>query len=940
MLSMSLTLTSIENALAVTRSQSHMKIAERAEKNPSEKTSNKITEIKPNVKEISKKSASSEKSKKTIAEKKSSEELKPLTIETAATISNKLPDYFSRWLKGDKSTSTLTYKDILKLINERDITGQEAAVLGAIITYINGLSDPNSSKLTLSQLQNLFNSDTGSIYSWYYNTAITNLNSERTLPESQKLFGSNGINSNTQIIQNGLGDCFALSSINGMLNHPDGPQKLQDMITSISGHPDEYYVKFPGYDKPILVVYTPTKEAMYSELVDGGRWLAIMSDAIARARRDNPESGIFVGGYQTFILHLLTGKDYRNEALSPFSPQQVEMLKNLNDTQLTALENLLTGSTTKLLTNQLQNLSSLTTSQLQAALTKDQLKEFQKLTSEQLAMIQSLTAAQWDEVTTLIYSNKGNINRDLLEKSLKANRSNSDISDQLNQALNVDNPPHIIGIETTEHDLTIIGYDPSTGMLTIKNPWGDSGWYNPVTGGGPDKNMPKNGSSPPWYNMTNGVFTASLSNLVASNFVTITIPIRHDDSSKATKTASENSTTQVASKSWDQQVSTTSNLVIPKNIQESAKHLTTTIQDNWSTWTNGQDTLTITRIGQLISDPSTTGKEAAALGALVDYFYKLNRSVTSLSEANSVDAFTLPQLQAALSDLSGHNRVNEVFADDYRLALIQIKDDTTKDGFSLFGKKNPPQFGENIQWNVCDCYFVSAVNALLKQDPNKIVQMIKQTGPDTFEVYFPGYKDGKTPVTITLTQGDIAMFSHTRDGGVYLAVLGRATDKVMRMEGSDSNPVANQTPIGTVVDTGSHWVERNTFNLLTGKQYTQIKIQNYSTDQLEKLIDYATKHHEFVGLGAGFSPISVHYLLITGIHNGMVDVLNPWGVTGWYAPTQGGITYLPDSPKPTGTGAVFKMKDGHFEVPLKDIVADGFGSMTFQDESLKKAQSS
>jgi hypothetical protein len=509
----------------------------------------KITEVTDTKKTESKKALEAkerEKTKETKAtetekadETKKGDEPKkdtPITAQTASSISSSLPDYYAKWLNcgSNCSSSTLTYKDVLKLIEDTNITGQEAAVLAALVTYINGLNSPTSAKFTLSQLQNAFNSDTGSIYSWYYQTAIRNLNSERALPEKDKLFGRyqnqngkwvSGISKSTQIIQNGLGDCFTLSSINGMLNHPGGPKKLEQMISPVAGHPDEFWVNFPGYPKPIYIRYTPTKLAMYSELVNGGKWLAIISDAVARARRDNPESGIFDGGYQTYILHLLTGRPYRNEALSPFTTAQVDLLKGLSDTQLNALESLLTGSNTQQLTSQLQALSTLTPEQLKAALTKDELAAFKQLTAEQLTTLQGLTAAQWNEVTTLIYSNQGSVNNKLLQRSLKANRTPQDYSQQLNQALNVDQPPHIVGIETTEHDLTVIGYNASTDTLTIKNPWGDSGWYNPVNGDGPDKNLPKNGTTPPWYNMTNGVFTANLSQLVESNFVSITIPI-------------------------------------------------------------------------------------------------------------------------------------------------------------------------------------------------------------------------------------------------------------------------------------------------------------------------------------------------------------------------------------------------------------------------------
>lgn len=487
-----------------------------------------------------------------------------LTQDTAIKISKKLPGYFKEWLSCENNCNKqkLTYSEILTLIEKSNITEQQAAVLAAIVTYINGLNAPQDAKFSLAELQKLFTTNTGYIYTSYYKTALTNLNNEKSLPEKDKLFGRtkeangqwySGITKNTLIIQNGLGDCFTLSSINGILNHPDGPKKLEDMITPIPGHKNEYWVNFPGYSWPIFVYLTPTKLAMYSELKNGGEWLAIMSDAVARARRDNPESGIFNGGYQTFILHLLTGKSYRNEALSPFTKPQSELLKSMNDTQYYALENILTGSNDKQLLAELQSLGSLSSAQLKADLTKEQYEEFKKLTTAQLATLESLTTAQWNEVYTLIYNNKGNLNLKLLDRSLKANRTEEDYSDQLDTLLNVDKPPKIVGIETNVHDLTVLAYDKSTGMLTIKNPWGDTGWYNPVTGDGPNNAMPKKGTSPPWYDMNNGVFNAMLSQLVASGFVTITIPITHsvdetkklvNDAKNATQSGGQVSTMQ------------------------------------------------------------------------------------------------------------------------------------------------------------------------------------------------------------------------------------------------------------------------------------------------------------------------------------------------------------------------------------------------------------
>ncbi|MEO8401666.1 MAG: hypothetical protein ABI597_07710 [Gammaproteobacteria bacterium] len=88
-------------------------------------------------------------------------------------------------------------------------------------------------------------------------------------------------------------------------------------------------------------------------------------------------------------------------------------------------------------------------------------------------------------------------------------------------ALHTETP---IGISTPDHALSIIGYKagatPSSGVVTIKNPWGTSGWYNPKRGASSSSSSePK--SPGPWYHMTNGVFTVPM-NQINNGFVFIT----------------------------------------------------------------------------------------------------------------------------------------------------------------------------------------------------------------------------------------------------------------------------------------------------------------------------------------------------------------------------------------------------------------------------------
>ncbi len=445
---------------------------------------------------------------------------KPLTQDSAKTIADNLPGYLNDWMKylnkkceGD---CTLSYADVLKLIEDPTIQGQQAAVLGAIVTQMNN-KDSKTVKYSLKELQKMFNSNEN-IYSWYYGTAIQNINGVRALTGPQdKLFGPTGeLSSSTKIIQNAINDCFILSAINGVLHLPGGPQTLQNMISRVPGKNDEFIVTLPGDPKSIHVKLTPAKLAMYSNLPAGGEWLAVLSDAEAKARRENPEYGIFQGGFQTQTLHLLTGVSYKNTALSPFTASQVTTLKGLTKEQWNALENLSSA--------QLALLSTLTPKQLQDTLSKDQLKAFEELTAEQLKQLQAMSSAQWSELGTLIYNNAGKVDLKLLRTLEPVSQAalTKQVEADLNTALNVSKPPQIVGIETNEHDLTVFAYDSATQTLTIKNPWGVSGWYNPVTGGGPDNTKP--GTTPPWFDMRHGIFKVQLSQLVESNFVTITLP--------------------------------------------------------------------------------------------------------------------------------------------------------------------------------------------------------------------------------------------------------------------------------------------------------------------------------------------------------------------------------------------------------------------------------
>lgn len=323
------------------------------------------------------------------------------STKTAATVLNK---QFSAWSKG---SDVLTRQRVLNLLKDPNIQGQDAAVLAALVVEVNNSKDK---QFTLVQLQKGLSNQHSAIYH-YYITALNNINGVRKLATPmQRLWGPSGkLSSKTHIIQMSEDDCYFLSAVNSMLL--SNPQKLQSMITRT--HQDTYSVKFPGDPVAEKVKLTKTELGMYSKLIGGGEWLAVMSVAEAQRRvrlRLDPEITM-QPGYQTQTMALLTGKKY--------------VLKNIPNNPTTAQ------------TQELENL--------------------------------------------------------------------------INQALTA-KPQMPIGIETSVHDLSIIGYNKATGTLTIKNPWGTNGWYNPVTAGWSTSSSQPT-SSGPWYLMKRGVFTIPMSQI-------------------------------------------------------------------------------------------------------------------------------------------------------------------------------------------------------------------------------------------------------------------------------------------------------------------------------------------------------------------------------------------------------------------------------------------
>ncbi len=355
---------------------------------------------------------------------------------------------------------------------------------------------------------------------------------------------------------------------------------------------------------------------------------------------------------------------------------------------------------------------------------------------------------------------------------------------------------------------------------------------------------------------------------------------------------------------------------------EQQKECSTVVKDNFHKWITEAggtgDTLTLPEIGILLRDDNLPPKQAAAVAALAHYFYSLEGE----HDTNPVSGLTLKQIEHAIEhpDKNGsstHVAFAKQLIANFHTAYENVREDTHKDGaWSLWGDHDPPILSENVQWKLNDCYVISTINAMIKNHPGDLKNMIKEIPPNTFIVNFPGYDK---PIEIKLTPGEVAEFSYSRHGGCYLAVLGMAVVHVMKATGTDHNKAAAQTPLGALVDTHTFgWVQKNVMHLFTGHDFKQITIGNYGEPQQKAFIETALRNHELIGIDYGQDQ---HFLTIIGLKDVdgklMVEIKNPWGTLRPFEGHSG--------------------PDGVFTVPLSDLGPTATGKSGFDSITIRKS---
>ncbi len=230
---------------------------------------------------------------------------------------------FESWSGG---AHLLSMRQVGELERKSAITGQQAATLGLVaqmmvheIKSSYGREPKFSRDELIEKIRNNKNLPAR------YQAIMRELSSAVTADNELKLYGPTGAPAIEGIHQAGIGDCYALSSIEAVMN-TYGPDYIKKMLRAYGNN--TFTVKFPGAGA-VTVKMTQTEIAQGNIDPGNGCWLQVLGIAIDRlrvekhphanrrvARRKNQEYAetamgwLAHGGRQPVVLHWLTNHHY------------------------------------------------------------------------------------------------------------------------------------------------------------------------------------------------------------------------------------------------------------------------------------------------------------------------------------------------------------------------------------------------------------------------------------------------------------------------------------------------------------------------------------------------------------------------------------------------------------------------------------------------------
>ncbi len=223
-----------------------------------------------------------------------------------------------RWVAGADdgggNSETLSLNRVGHLLEDPTIGGHQAAALGAIFRH---MRYKKTNEVSLDQLND-----------WAKELTVLYSATCKRIDCGVSLYGASDHPVIAEIQQGGLGDCYFISSVNAILSR--APQKIMEMIEH-GPAPNEFLVRFPGYDSTIKIRLTPGEIAsLPNSDGDNGVWLTVLVMADSAVRNGGQVPSVpyinMSGGHPGRCLHMLTGMEYTHLPLRKTSPRFIRRI--------------------------------------------------------------------------------------------------------------------------------------------------------------------------------------------------------------------------------------------------------------------------------------------------------------------------------------------------------------------------------------------------------------------------------------------------------------------------------------------------------------------------------------------------------------------------------------------------------------------------------------
>ena len=229
-----------------------------------------------------------------------------------------------------------------------------------------------------------------------------------------------------------------------------------------------------------------------------------------------------------------------------------------------------------------------------------------------------------------------------------------------------------------------------------------------------------------------------------------------------------------------------------------------------------------------------------------------------------------------------------------------------------------------------DCYFVATLGALVERDPADVTRIVRAGTDGGFDVRFP---NGESARVAKISDTEIALGSYVRDQGLWLNVLEKAYGELV------ARSLQRRRVFEDALDAvGSGGLATSALTLFTGCDPAVLRFRPDDTPmitsdlrvegflplaraqfsanfRLRRLTCCGTTNAE---TPPGMAKSHLYAVLDFDSKNDLVHVWNPWG-----------NHFDPQGPPGIANG--YRVRDGHFFVPLSDFIRI-FGSVVYESD--------